>query len=372
MTEPETNEARATTRSDQLTGGTPFVSEQSIGPGTKIDGTYLIERQIGQGGMGTVYLGRHIGLQSDYAIKILDCLQTDTTLWQRFKNEARAIAKLNHPNIVKIHNMGVHEQALPYYAMDFITGETLAQKLKKQGKLTVEESLLVFIQVCNCLDFAHNHEIIHRDIKPANIMITEAQQVKLLDFGLAKFTGSLASQTLTATGEVFGSPSYMSPEQALGKKVDERSDIYSTAVALFETLTGVLPFSSKNYVQTMLKVQNENPPSLCTASGGVIFPSDLEAVINQALRKNPAQRYQHIDQMGEDLRLLLKGRPPKHLHQAEAMPPQEPDNKASPPGVRDKPGDSTVAQDNDRTIAILAGLALLITLAALLASIGSL
>lgn len=370
MTEPETNKARATARSDQLTGGKPYVSEQCIGPGTKIDGTYLIERKIGQGGMGTVYLARHIGLQSDYAIKILDCRETDTTLWQRFKNEARAIAKLNHPNIVKIHNMGVHEQALPYYAMDFIGGETLSQKLQKQGKLTVEESLLVFIQVCSCLDFAHNHEIIHRDIKPANIMITEDQQVKLLDFGLAKFTGSLASQALTATGEVFGSPSYMSPEQALGKKVDERSDIYSTAVALFETLTGVLPFSSKNYVQTMLKVQNESPPSLSTASSGAIFPSDLEAVINCALRKDPAQRYQHIDQMGEDLRLLLKGRPPKHLHQAAAVSPQQPENE-SPPSWRQTPPASSVAADKGRTIAILAGL-LFLTLAFLLASIGSL
>jgi serine/threonine protein kinase len=163
----------------------------------------------------------------------------------------------------------------------------------------------------------------------------------------------------------------MSPEQALGKRVDERSDIYSTAVALFETLTGVLPFSSKNFVQTMLKVQNESPPSLSTASGGAIFPSDLEAVINHALRKDPTQRYQHIDQMGEDLRLLLNGRPPKHLHQAEAMSPQEPENE-SPPCVRAKPPDSTVAQDNDRNIAILAGLALLLSLAALLASIGSL
>lgn len=200
-------------------------------------------------------------------------------------------------------------------------------------------------------------------------MITGDQQVKLLDFGLAKFTGSLASQALTATGEVFGSPSYMSPEQALGKKVDERSDIYSTAVALFETLTGALPFSSNNYVQTMLKVQSESPPSLSTASGGAVFPGDLEAVINHALRKDPAQRYQHIDQMEEDLRLVLKGRRPKHLHESAAMSLQQTLNEPAPesPKANQKSSD---AQDNGRTIAIMAGLALFLSLAALLASIG--
>lgn len=218
------------------------------------------------------------------------------------------MARLNHENIVQIHNMGVHEGTTPYYVMDLVTGKTLAEKLKA-GPLPAEESLNIFIQVCHCLNFAHRHGIIHRDIKPANIMLTQDGKAKLLDFGQAKFTDTLATQGLTAPGEVFGSPLYMSPEQAMGNQVDARSDIYSTAASLYEALTGKPPLAGKTAMETLYKIQTETPPQLNQVSSAVHFSPDLELILARALKKDPAQRYQYIDVFGDDLRRVRQKRP---------------------------------------------------------------
>lgn len=281
---------------------------QAVGCGAVVDGIYEVGRRLGKGGMGDVYQCRHTIMDKQFAIKLLEFTDGEKILWQRFQTEAKAIARLNHPNIVTIHNMGIHNGTQPYYIMDLVEGETLAQKLARTGPLGIDEALRIFAQVCHSLNFAHERGIIHRDIKPANIMVTSDGQVKLLDFGLAKFTDGITAQGLTAPGEVFGSPSYMSPEQAIGKPTDKRSDIYSTAVALFETLTGVLPLSGRNSMQTIFKIQSEKPPNLCTASGGIIFPETLEAAISKALEKEPEYRYQGMDEFGEDLRRILQGK----------------------------------------------------------------
>lgn len=281
---------------------------QAVASGAVVDGTYEVGRRLGKGGMGDVYQCRHTLMDKQYAIKLLEFTDGEKILWQRFQTEAKAIARLNHPNIVTIHNMGIHNGTQPYYIMDLVEGETLAQMIARDGRLGIDEALRIFAQVCHCLNFAHERGIIHRDIKPANIMVTSDGQVKLLDFGLAKFTDGITAQGLTVPGEVFGSPSYMSPEQAIGKPTDKRSDIYSTAVALFETLTGVLPLSGRTSMQTIFKIQSERPPNLCTASGGTIFPTTLEAAISKALEKEPEHRYQSMDEFGEDLRRILQGK----------------------------------------------------------------
>jgi serine/threonine protein kinase len=281
---------------------------QAVSCGAVVDGIYEVGRRLGKGGMGDVYQCRHTLMDKQYAIKLLEFTDGEKILWQRFQTEAKAIARLNHPNIVTIHNMGIHNGTQPYYIMDLVEGETLTQKIAKDGRLGIDEALRIFAQVCHCLNFAHERGIIHRDIKPANIMVTSDGQVKLLDFGLAKFTDGITAQGLTAPGEVFGSPSYMSPEQAIGKPTDKRSDIYSTAVALFETLTGVLPLSGRTSMQTIFKIQSETPPNLCTASGGITFPATLEAAIGKALEKEPEHRYQNMDEFGEDLRRILQGK----------------------------------------------------------------
>lgn len=283
----------------------------SLQPGDLIDNAYVLGRRLGRGGMGDVYACRHTVMGKDYAIKLLAYGENETVLWQRFQTEARAIARLKHPNIVMIHNMGIHRGRTPYYVMDLVEGTTLSEKIKQTGRLNMQESLRIFIQVCHCLNFAHNHGIIHRDIKPANIMLTPDGQVKLLDFGLAKFTDAMVAgpmQGLTAPGEIFGSPSYMSPEQAIGAPTDHRSDIYSTAVALYETLTGALPLCGATALQTMHKIQSEKPASLKRTSG-IDFPQDLENLIGRALEKDAGLRYQHIDEMGEDLRRIAQGKP---------------------------------------------------------------
>jgi hypothetical protein len=262
--------------------------------------------------MGEVYQCRHIGLDKEYALKLLSgqdsAASQRVTLWKRFETEARAMARLNHENIVQIHNMGVHDGITPYYVMDLVAGQTLADKLKA-GPLPVEESLDIFIQVCHCLNFAHQRGIVHRDIKPANIMLTKDGKVKLLDFGLAKFTDTLAAQGLTAPGEVFGSPLYMSPEQARGNRVDARSDIYSSAASLYQALTGKPPLVGKTAMETLLKIQTETAAPLNQAGGPVHFSPQLELALARALQKNPAERYQHIDLFGDDLRRLRQKRP---------------------------------------------------------------
>lgn len=262
--------------------------------------------------MGEVYQCRHLGLDKEYALKLLtgrdSAASERVILWKRFETEARAMARLNHENIVQIHNMGVHDGTTPYYVMDLVAGQTLADKLIA-GPLTVEESLNIFIQVCHCLNFAHQRGIVHRDIKPANIMLTKDGKVKLLDFGLAKFTDTLTTQGLTAPGAVFGSPLYMSPEQAMGSRVDARSDIYSSAASLYEALTGKPPLVGKTAMETLLKIQTETAAPLNQAGGPVHFSPQLELVLARALQKNPAERYQHIDLFGDDLRRVRQKQP---------------------------------------------------------------
>lgn len=337
-------------------------------PGDIIDNIYVVERKLGQGGMGQVYLARHRNLNSLYAVKVLDC-NHDEALWQRFTNEARLIARLNHPNIVKVHNMGVHQETMPYYAMDYIEGRTLADLLKTEGRLSIKHSLQIFIQVCRCLSFAHSHDIVHRDIKPANIMLTGDNYgpgcIKVLDFGLAKFTADISSQELTRTGEIFGSPSYMSPEQALGSKTDARSDIYSTTVSLYETLTGVLPFSGKTSIETLLNVQEEAAPTLRTASGGQAYPQDLEAVICHGLEKKPRARYQTMEQFGADLEALAADRPAELARKAKDIALQHAVSKTPVPKPIQKADNAHFS-----TAAALLAVLLLLGLLATIAIIG--
>ena len=340
MNEPEDNKTSHWSGSDASSSGAS--TGRTIGPGTVIDQIYQLGEKLGQGGMGEVFQCRHLVLNKEYAIKLLT-VESDAGLWQRFQLEARAIAKLNHPNIVSIHNMGVHEGTTPYYVMDLIVGQTLAARLKKCRQLSQEESLRIFIQICHCLNQAHNRGIVHRDIKPANIMLTEDNQVKLLDFGLAKFAnpatlaGLTSAQGLTAPGEIFGSPAYMSPEQTAGQTIDRRSDIYSTAASLFECLTGAPPLKGSTALKTLLKIQSEPAPSLATVGSGLFFSNDLEAAMARALQKDPRDRYQHIDEFGEDLRRVLQGRPLRATRPQAAFDEAEPAEKETAPRRQAKP-----------------------------------
>jgi serine/threonine protein kinase len=282
-------------------------------PGYVVAGRYKILFQIGRGGMGVVYKVEQPSLKAVHALKILDTSQATQTAFARFQIEAQASFHLNHRNLIRVYDLGLLEDEHPYFVMDYVEGLTLAELIKSRGKLPTEEALGIFLQVCDGIGYAHDHGVIHRDLKPGNIMLTVepdgSTTVKIVDFGIAKFVESNESQDLTRTGEVFGSPLYMSPEQCMGLQIDPRSDIYACGCALFETLTGGPPFVSSTPLATMLKHQSESPSTLKEATLGEKFPESLEFVVAKLLAKQPGERYQSMMALKHDLLAVKGGRP---------------------------------------------------------------
>jgi hypothetical protein len=278
--------------------------------GDIIGETYRLKGLIGRGGMGYVFSAEHLVLHQDYALKILAPDQVNALSWQRFQSEGRAIARLNHPNIVKIYNMGVDGGDCPYYVMDLLNGVTLSECIADKLSLSLAEIVDMFIQLCNGFGYAHARGIVHRDVKPGNIVLVDSgaryPTPKIVDFGIAKLaTGE--QQSLTATGEIFGSPYYMSPEQCMGNDIDQRSDIYSLGCTLFETLAGQPPFKGESALHTVVMHQQAVAPSL--ESLGSKFASDeVEAILGKMLAKRPADRYQTMEQLAHDLERLRENK----------------------------------------------------------------
>ncbi|MBU6450621.1 MAG: serine/threonine protein kinase [Cyanobacteria bacterium REEB67] len=313
MTEDEANPSL--TDSARGEPGQFASSQQNISyrPGDVIDGHYELTAELGSGGMGSVYACRHVVLDKEYAIKLLSGRKVTPELWTRFQKEAKVLARLDHPGIVKIHNMGVDGGLTPYYVMDLLSGESLADLIKRTKYLPVPQALSFFIQVAGALSSAHAKGIIHRDIKPSNLMVIRDSQnkiarIKIVDFGIARWSKQAAgAQSQTATGVSVGTPFYMSPEQCQGVSVDERSDIYSLGCALFQALTGEPPFRGDNAFQTFMMHQNETPPRLKSRRPGGDFPPELEMAIEKMLRKNPDARYQTMLQVEQILQAIAKG-----------------------------------------------------------------
>lgn len=278
---------------------------------TIIDGTYRVLDFLGEGGMGVVYKVEHTQLNKILALKIIKTSQLSDSVWQRFRNEAQAIARLDHRNVVKIYDMNQTENGRPYYTMDFLIGVSLADYLKEHKVLPLPQALNIFRQVCSGLAYAHSRGIIHRDIKPANIMLltdpkNQQLQVKIVDFGIAKLVDDDGHtiQGLTRPGEVFGSPLYMSPEQCEGRKLDARSDMYSVAVTLFKSLTGNTPFRGRTAIETTMMHQSAAPPLLNSVSADLQYPAKLERIIDKMLSKSPDQRYQSLAEVENELQKL--------------------------------------------------------------------
>jgi serine/threonine protein kinase len=300
---------------DNARSQSPYLIDNKFQPGDIVGDNYQIMELIGSGGMGHVYSVLHRILQKTYAMKTLSSDQVSEVAWRRLQVEAQAIARMNHPNIVSIHNLGLHQGKVPYYVMDLLHGSSLAQRLKARGPLELKPACGIFIEICNGLGLAHRKGIVHRDIKPGNIILLDqidaaGARIKIVDFGIAKLAGASdpGNQNLTTAGEIFGSPYYMSPEQCEGKQIDSRSDIYSLGCTLFEILSGVPPFHGINHLGTMLMHQSDKPPTLQEASKGKEFPQSIENVVATMLAKAPLDRYQTLEQVAHDLQEIEHGR----------------------------------------------------------------
>jgi serine/threonine protein kinase len=283
-----------------------------LAPGATIGGAYTVIELIERGGMGEVYLARHEMLGKKCALKVIPPEQVTEMGWQRFQLEARAVAKLDHINLVRVTDLGIHDGCLPYYAMDYVEGQNLAEILAASGPMSLSDTLAIFMQVCDGVDCAHRSGILHRDLKPANIMVvpdkTGHKLVKILDFGLAKLTShDRTKQSLTAVGDVFGSPFYMSPEQCNGDKLDRRSDIYSIGCTMFECLTGLPPFTGHQVSAVIFSQLEADPPSLESIAGKGRYPASMEIVMAKILRKNPVERYQTLPELRSDLEKVARG-----------------------------------------------------------------
>lgn len=293
------------------------VSLRDSQPGDIISGKYKILAVTGRGGMSIVYKSEELETGRIFALKTLQPQEIPDAAWKRFEKEAQTASDFDHINLVKVHDFGLIDEVRPYMVMDYVDGPTLADLIAERGPVSVQQALEIFAQVCDGLFYAHWHGVIHRDMKPSNIMLTRNVDtneplVKIVDFGIAKLTlpeEGDQSLALTQTGEIFGSPLYMSPEQCLGSAIDRRSDIYSLGCALFEALTGAPPFSGKTALLIMQKHQQDSPPTLREGSMGTVFPDDLERVVQLMLEKEPSNRYQNANMLKSDLLSIMNDQP---------------------------------------------------------------
>ncbi|MGH3009924.1 MAG: Stk1 family PASTA domain-containing Ser/Thr kinase [Gaiellaceae bacterium] len=270
---------------------------------TLFDGRYRIVRKLGAGGMADVYLAEDQELGRRVAIKILNGRHAnDDQFIERFRREAKNAAALNHPNIVSIYDRGEAEETY-YIAMEYLDGRSLKELIVGHGPAPVNVAVEYARQILSALRFAHRHGIVHRDIKPHNVLVDREGRVKVTDFGIAR----AGTSQMTEAGSIVGTAQYLSPEQARGTEVDQRSDLYSLGVVLYELLTGETPFEGDTPVEIAMKHLSAvpKPPSQLRKD----VPRDLDMVVMRALAKDPAHRYQNAEEMEADLERVLRGAP---------------------------------------------------------------
>jgi serine/threonine-protein kinase len=287
---------------------------------------YQILEKIGEGGMGIVYKAQDTKLQRIVALKFLpQHLTANQAEKDRLFQEARSAATLNHPNICTIHDIR-DEDNRPYIVMEYIDGTTLAEKIR--GPLTIRDAVEYAIQIGEALEEAHGHGVIHRDIKAENIMVTARNRIKVMDFGLAKLKGSVK---LTRTSSTVGTLAYMAPEQVQGGQADARADIFSFGVVLYEMLTGKTPFRGDHEAALLYSIVNEQPEPIQNFRSDV--PSEIVHLLNRALEKDPADRYQSVSEMVIDLRRTRKESSRVSVGQVPRQDSRTPEKKVRTPMV---------------------------------------
>ncbi len=266
---------------------------------TILNGRYKLTAQQGSGGMAVIYRAVDLSLGRTVAIKILrpSLITNDTTFLNRFRDEARAIANLSHPNIVTVHDVGNDGQT-HYIVMEFIEGQDLKKIIRTEGVLTVKRTLELAIQICDGIGFAHRAGLVHADVKPQNILVTNDDRVKVTDFGIAQALTD--TQPMQRQEVVWGSPHYFSPEQARGEKPTPASDVYSIGIVMFEMLTGRLPYTGASQQDLALAHLREPVPLVTDFNPGV--PDNLARIVQKVMSKEPAMRFSMADQLGNILK----------------------------------------------------------------------
>lgn len=268
--------------------------------GTLLNGRYRLEARIGTGGMSSVYRALDETLERTVAIKLMNReIATDSDQLERFRREARAVAQLSHPHIVGVIDAG-EDQGRPYIVLEYVEGETLKDRIRRNGELDVAEAVAYAIEIARALGAAHARHIVHRDVKPQNVLIDEEGSAKVTDFGIAR---SLDDDGLTADGRVLGTTDYVSPEQALGHAVTGQSDLYSLGIVLFEMLTGSVPFRGENQVAVAMKHVREELPDVQALRPEV--SASLAAVVDRATAKDLHERYRSDEELIGDLEDVL-------------------------------------------------------------------
>ncbi|MGW4691151.1 protein kinase domain-containing protein [Kitasatospora cineracea] len=323
-------------------------------------GRYVLQRMLGQGGMASVHLAHDTVLDRQVAVKTLHTeLGRESSFKERFRREAQAVARLQHTNIVSVFDSGEDVApdgtTTPYIVMEFVEGRSLKDVLDEQvttlGAMPNEQALKITAAVLAALEASHDQGLVHRDIKPANVMVSTKGVVKVMDFGIARALQSGVT-SMTQTGMVVGTPQYLSPEQALGKSVDARSDLYSVGCMLFELLSGQLPFDGDSAFSIAYKHVQETPPAPSTLNRAVT--PGIDALVERALRKDPAQRFPTAEAMREEVERVLAGgqgggntplqastplvigEGPRSVHAAPSLTnfPPVPGPQAGPPSVQ--------------------------------------
>src|SRR5213083_571001 len=264
--------------------------------GMQLNGRYRLDAQIGSGGMSTVYRAFDSVLERRVAVKLMHReIAADTDQLERFRREARAVAQLSHPHIVGVIDAG-EEDGRPYIVFEYVEGETLKDRIRRLGRLPVDEAIAYAIEIARALGAAHARGIVHRDVKPQNVLVDEEGSAKVTDFGIAR---TLEEDGLTAEGRVLGTTDYVSPEQALGREVTGQSDLYSLGIVLFEMLTGEVPFRGENQVAVAMKHVREAVPDVQARRPQV--SAQTAAIVERLTAKDLARRYHTADEVELDL-----------------------------------------------------------------------
>lgn len=282
--------------------------------GKTIDGKYLVQGVLGEGGMAIVYRAHHLQMERIVVIKVMQgWLTSNKTSVERFEREGKLTAKLNHPNIVAVYDVGSIDGREPYIVMEYIKGEALADRIHNGGPLDFDTTATIIIQICLGLEEAHSSGIIHRDLKPDNVLLqTKSERpdwVKIVDFGISNMIQG--AKRLTKTGRMVGTPEYIAPEQLKDKPIDIRTDLYAVGIMIFEMLTGRVPFDGESAESILMKHLLEEPPPMATIRPELAGENPFDPIVAKLLRKAPEERYQTAEELRHVIEHLKENLPAK-------------------------------------------------------------